>query len=123
MERRVWVKSGVVEAIDARQARLLKLVYEKIVHYYRDLHGTRPCYRHPLSLWRLKKLCNRSHAMVLGAVRFLAHTIPEGSHSEPAIFYDRVVAERNKTHRPYRIFLKEGFNTYVVGGETGGGES
>lgn len=106
MERRVWIKSGVVEAIDARQARLLKLVYEKIVFYYRELHGTRPCFRYPLSLARLKKLCKRSHAMTLGAVRFLAHTIPEGSGVDPLIFYDRIAAEKNKTHRPYRIFLR-----------------
>lgn len=44
MERRVWIRSGVVEELDARQQRLLHLVLDRIEFYYRELHRTRPCY-------------------------------------------------------------------------------
>ena len=107
MERRVWVRSGVVEELDARQARLIHLVLEKIQSYYRELHGTRPCYRYPLSLSRLMKLCNRSSQSVTLALRILANTIAQGSDAAPPVFYDRVHAQKNKTHRPYRIFLRK----------------
>ena len=106
MEKRVWIQSGVIEELDEKQARLMRLVMEKIRLYYRELHGTRPCYRHPLSLSRLMKLCNRSGATVASALRILANTVPQGSTEEPPIHYDRVSAERNKSHRPYRIFLR-----------------
>jgi hypothetical protein len=43
MEKRVWIKSGVVEELDERQLRLLHLVHEKIMFYYQKLHRTRPC--------------------------------------------------------------------------------
>ena len=46
MEKRVWIRSGVVEELDQRQARLLELVYEKIVFYYAKLYRTRPCYQY-----------------------------------------------------------------------------
>ena len=36
MEKRVWVRSGVVEELDARQSRLIHLVLEKIHLYYRE---------------------------------------------------------------------------------------
>jgi hypothetical protein len=107
MERRVWVRSGVVEALDAKQSRLIHLVLEKIQLYYRELHATRPCYRYPLSLSRLMKLCNRSSQSVTLALRILANTVPQGSHAEPPVFYDRIAAEKNKSHRPYRIFLRK----------------
>ena len=107
MEKRVWVRSGVVEELDARQSRLIHLVLEKIQLYYRELHGTRPCYRYPLSLYRLMKLCNRSGQSVTLALRILANTVPQGSQAEPPIFYDRIAAQRNKAHRPYRIFLRK----------------
>lgn len=106
MEKRVWIKSGIVEELDAKQVRLIHLVFEKIVHYYRHLYRTRPCYEHPLSLSRLMKLCNRGGATVSLALRYLANTVPAGSHEMPAVFYDRVHAQKNKTHRPYRIFLR-----------------
>jgi len=107
IEKRIWIRSGIVEDLDEKQARLLRLVLEKIRLYYRDLHGTRPCYRHPLSLSRLKKLCNRSNQAVTSALRFLANTVPLGSDAEPPVFYDRVGAMKNKSHRPYRIFLRQ----------------
>ena len=107
MERRVWVRSGVVEELDAKQSRLIQLVMEKIQLYYRELHGTRPCYRYPLSLSRLMKLCNRSSQSVTLAVRILANTVPQGSHTEPPVFYDRIAAQKNKSHRPYRISLRK----------------
>ena len=107
MQRRVWVKSGVVEELDQRQVRLLELVYEKIVFYYQKLYGTRPCYKYPLSLSRLMKLCNRNSQAVTLALRYLANTVPEGSKAEPVIYYDRVASAKNKSHRPYRIFLRK----------------
>jgi hypothetical protein len=106
LQKRVWIRSGIVEDLDAKQVRLLNLVHANIEFYYRELHGTRPCYRHPLSLSRLMKLCNRSSFAVSTALRYLAHTIPFGSHTEPPIYYDRVSAVKNKSHRPYRIFLR-----------------
>jgi len=106
MEKRVWARSGVVEELDARQSRLIHLVLEKIQLYYRELHGTRPCYRDPLSLSRLMKLCNRSSQSVTLALRILANTVPLGSHAEAPVFYDRIAAQKNKSHRPYRIFLR-----------------
>ena len=106
MERRVWIKSGVVDELDERQQRLLRLVLEQIEFYYRELHGTRPCYRYPLSLSRLMKLCRRSSYAVTLAIKYLANTVPEGSAAQPPIYYDRTAAERNKSHRPYRIFLR-----------------
>ncbi len=107
IERRVWVRSGVVEELDQKQSRLIRHVYEQIVHYYRHLYRTRPCYQHPLSLSRLMRLCHRNSHAVTTAIRYLANTIPEGSHTEPVLFYDRGQAQRNKTHRPYRIFLRQ----------------
>ena len=106
MEKRVWIRSGVVEELDARQSRLIELVLEKIRFYYRELHGTRPCYRYPLSLSRLMKLCNRSSQSVTLALRILANTIPFGSHTEPPVFYDRTHSQKNRSHRPYRVFLR-----------------
>lgn len=106
MQKRVWIKSGVVEELDQRQVRLLELVYEKIVFYYEVLYRTRPCYQYPLSLSRLMKLCNRNSQAVTLALRYLANTVPEGSKPEPVIFYDRVGSVKNKSHRPYRIFLR-----------------
>lgn len=106
MEKRVWIKSGVVEELDEKQTRLLNLVLEKIRYYYQQLYQTRPCYQYPLSLSRLMKLCNRSGSSVSMALRYLANTIPVGSKAEPPISYDRVASQKNKSHRPYRIFLK-----------------
>lgn len=107
MEKRVWIKSGVVEELDAKQQRLIHLVHEKIVFYYRHLHRTRDCYKYPLSLSRLMKLCNRGGATVSLALRYLANTVPAGSHEQPPIYYDRARAQKNKSHRPYRIFLRK----------------
>jgi hypothetical protein len=110
LEKRVWIRSGVVEELDARQSRLIELVLEKVRFYYRELHGTRPCYRYPLSLSRLMKLCNRSSQSVTLALRILANTVPVGSLTEPPVFYDRVAAQKNKSHRPYRIFLRRKYD-------------
>jgi hypothetical protein len=106
LQKRVWVKSGVIEVLDEREVRLLELVYEKIVFYYRHLHRTRPKYQYPLSLSRLMKLCNRSGSAVRTALHYLANTTPLGSHTGTPIYYDRVQSVRNKSHRPYRIFLR-----------------
>lgn len=106
MQPRIWIRSGVVEELDERQLRLLRWVYDQIVFYYDELHGTRPCYRHPLSLSRLMKLTKRSGCVVVNALRYLAHTVPVGSTAEPPIYYDRGQSVRNKSHRPYRIFLR-----------------
>jgi hypothetical protein len=103
----VWIRSGIVEELDKKQVRLLNLVHEKIVFYYKELHGTRPCYCYPLSLSRLMKLCNRSSHAVSTALRYLANTVPAGAYIEPPIYYDRISAMKNKSHRPYRIFLRK----------------
>ena len=107
IQKRVWIKSGVVEELDGKQVRLLDLVYDKIVLYYRELHGTRPCYRHPLSLSRLMRLCRRNSYVIGTALRYLANTVPVGTQSEPPVYYDRVSSMKNKSHRPYRIFLRK----------------
>jgi hypothetical protein len=96
----------VVEELDAKQEQLIRLVYDKIVFYYRELHGTRPCYRYPLSLSRLMRLCRRSGHAVATALRYLANTVPEGTDTLPLVYYDRQQARKNKSHRPYRIFLR-----------------
>jgi hypothetical protein len=106
MEKRVWIKSGVVEELDEKQVRLLNLALEQIEHYYKSLYQTRPCYQYPLSLSRLMKLCNRSGSTVGMALRYLANTVPLGSQNQPPIHYDRISAFKNKSHRPYRIFLR-----------------
>jgi hypothetical protein len=106
MQKRVWIRSGVIEELDVKQARLLDLVFEKIVFYYGELYGTRPSLKHPLSLSRLMRLCKRSGSAVSLALRYLANTVPVDSDKEPPIYYDRVSAKRNKSHRPYRIFLR-----------------
>ena len=104
--KRIWVKSGVIEVLDDRDITLLNLVYENIAYYYKHLHGTRPCYQYPLSLSRLMKLCNRSGTAVRKAIMYLANTIPVGSYEGTLIYYDRVQSMKNKSHRPYRIFLR-----------------
>ena len=107
IQERVWIKSGVIEALDQRQIALLKHVQEQIEHYYRELYQTRPCFDYPLSLSRLMKLTNRSGSSVTAAIRYLANTIPAGSSERPTISYDRISSERNPSHRPYRIWLRE----------------
>ena len=107
IQKRVWIKSGIVEELDERQAGLLVLVYEKIVFYYRHLYRTRPCYQYPLSLSRLMRLCNRSSQAVTLALRYLANTVPANSNSAPPVYYDRIASQKNKSHRPYRIFLRQ----------------
>ncbi len=106
MEKRVWIRSGIVEELDVRQSQLLAVVYDQIVFYYQKLYRTRPCYQYPLSLSRLMKLCNRSGHAVTTALRYLANTVPVSSKGRPAVFYDRLAAQKNKSHRPYRIFLR-----------------
>ena len=107
MQTRVWIKSGVVEELDEKQVRLMNLVYEKIVFYYQKLYRTRPCHRYPLSLSRLMKLCHRSGHAVATALRYLANTVPLGAaDTQPPIYYDRAHAQKNRSHRPYRIFLR-----------------
>lgn len=107
IEKRVWIKSGVIEELDAKQQRLVQLVHEKIVFYYRELHRTRPCYRYPLSLSRLMRLTKRNSHAVTTALRYLANTIPAGTDEVPPVFYDRLAATKNKSHRPYRIYLRK----------------
>lgn len=108
MQKRTWIRSGIVEELDIRQQRLLALVLERIRHFYRELYRTRLCYQHPLNLRRLAKMCRRNNAAVLGAVRILANTVAEGQ-AEPEVTYARGRSERNKSHRPYQIFLRTTF--------------
>lgn len=115
IEKRIWIRSGIVEELDERQTRLLKLVLEKIQYYYTHLHRTMPRFKHPLSLSRLMQLCNRSSHVVSMALRYLAHTVPFGSNQEPVIYYERRGSEKNKSHRPYRIYLRrESMTEYIT---------
>ena len=107
IQKRIWIRSGIVEDLDRRQVRLLELVQSKIELYYGQLYQTRPCFRYSLSLSRLAKLCRRSDATIASAIKYLANTVPVGSSARPAIYYDRVPSERNPSHRPYRIFLRK----------------
>lgn len=107
IHKRVWIRSGIIEELDEKQVRLLELVHAKIVFYYTDLHGTRPCYRYPLSMSRLMRLCRRNGQAVSTALHYLANTVPVGSESEPAIYYDRARGGKNKSHRPYRILIRD----------------
>lgn len=106
IEKRIWIRSGIVEELDQRQLKFLDFVLDKIKYYYRELYGTRDCYRHPLTLTKLSKLCNRNTTSVTSAVRILANSIPYGSGIDPPISYDRIKSLRNNTHRAYRIFLR-----------------
>jgi hypothetical protein len=102
-----------VEELDNKQTRLLRLVYEQIAFYYEELYRTQPRYHYPLSLSRLMKLCNRNSHAVSMALRYLANTVPLGSKAEPPIHYDRKSSARNKSHRPYRIFLRKSMTDYI----------
>lgn len=93
--------------MDCRQSKLLEFVLERIRYYYRELYRTKPCYQYPLTLFRLKKLCGRNSVSLVNAVRMLANTVPLGTDEEPPIYYDRIKSEKNKCHRPYRIYLRK----------------
>ena len=100
MQRRTWIKSGIVEEFDSRQTGLQDLVLSKIKSYYSELYQTRSIYRYPLSLSKLARMCNRSKPMVLSAVRVLANSKADNEDQCP-IFYDRISSGRNASHRPF----------------------
>lgn len=106
--KRDWIRSGIIEELDGRQNRLLELVLEKIKYYYSKIYG-KPGNKYPLSIGKLMRLTKRSGSVVVLAVKTLAHTIPKGSDEDPPIYYDRIKAKGNSTHRPYRIFLRKRF--------------
>ena len=106
MMNRRWVGTGMVEAFDARQTKLLELVLEKTRNYYRDLYETRPCYRYPLNINRLMRLCKRSGIRVLMAVRILSNSVDVDSEEEPPLIYERTQCDKKHMHRPYRIFIR-----------------
>lgn len=114
MRERKWLGTGMIESFDARQQRLLDLVLEKVRHYYAELHETRDCYRYPLTLSRLMKLCNRSGSRTLMAVRILSHSVDAGKETAPPLIYERTASKNNAAHRPYRIFLN------TTAGQNGG---
>jgi len=107
MKQRKWLGTGYVESFDIRQQRLLDLVLETIRHYYAELYETRACYRYPLTLSRLMKLCNRSGLRTLTAVRILSYSIDTETEAEPPLVYDRVSLQNNAMHRPYQIYLRK----------------
>ena len=107
MKQRKWLGTGYVESFDLRQQRLLDLVLEQVRIYYAELYETRYCYRYPLTLSRLMKLCNRSGLRTLMALRILSYSVDVESESEPPLVYERASSQRNATHRPYRIFLRD----------------
>lgn len=102
MKARTWVRSGIVEDFDVRQQRLLDLVHDRIAYYYRELHGTRPCYAGALSLSRLMRLCKRNSLAISLAVKILANSVEDGQRAPP-IWYERVRSERHAAKRYYRI--------------------
>jgi len=106
MRQRKWIGTDSLESIDVRQQRLLNLVLQKVRYYYAELHQTRDCYKYPLSLSRLMKLCNRSGTRTLMAVRILSHSYDVELEREPPLYYERVSSSKNPMHRPYRIFLR-----------------
>ena len=104
--RRIWIRSGNVLELDKREVRFLDFLYSKIVHYYTVLYGTEPRYLYPLSISTLKKLCRRNSLAITKGIFILANTIVDGTDGEPPIYFDRVKSEKNPTHRPYRIYLR-----------------
>ena len=106
MRHRKWLGTGMVESFDVRQQRLLDLVLEKVRHYYEELHETRDCYRYPLTISRLMKLCNRSGSRTLMAVRILSHSMDIESETAPPLVYERDPSQNNALRRPYRIYLR-----------------
>lgn len=111
MRQRKWLGSGIVESFDKRQQRILELVLAMVRYYYRDLYETRDCYRYPLSLSGLMKLCRCNGPRALAAVRVLTHSVDLESESEPPLIYERMVSQRNPMKRPYRIFLRNPHQT------------
>lgn len=106
MRARRWLGTGMVESFDVRQQRLLDLVLEKVSYYYSELYEARDCYRYPLTISRLMKLCNRSGSRTLMAVRILSHSIDVESEVEPPLAYERDPSQNNALRRPYRIYLR-----------------
>jgi hypothetical protein len=106
MKQRKWLGTGYLESFDVRQQRLLDLVLETVRYYYAELYETRDCYRYPLTLSRLMKLCNRSGLRTLMAVRILSFSIDMESELVPPLMYERDPSERNAMRRPYRIYLR-----------------
>lgn len=106
MKQRRWLGTGYIESFDIRQQRLLDLVLEKVRHYYAELYETRDCYKYPLTLSRLMKLCNRSGLRTLMAVRILSYSIAMESEFEPPLIYERDSSSKNAMRRPYRIYLR-----------------
>ena len=106
MKQRRWLGTGYIESFDVRQQRLLDLVLDKVRHYYAELYETRDCYRYPLTLSRLMKLCNRSGLRTLMAVRILSFSIDMESEFEPPLVYERDQSQKNAMRRPYRIYLR-----------------
>lgn len=106
MRQRQWVGSDIIETLDIRQQRLLDLILQKIRLYYSELYQTKDCYRYPLSLSRLMRLCNRSGTRTLMAIRILSFSFDIESEHEPPVYYDRAQSPKNPTRRAYRIFLR-----------------
>lgn len=106
MNKRRWLGTGMIETFDVRQQRLLDLVLNKVRHYYAELFGTRECFRYPLTLSRLMKLCNRSGLRTLMAVRILSHSMDRETEKEPPLVYERDPSQNNAMRRPYRIYLR-----------------
>lgn len=106
MRQRKWLGTGMIESFDVRQQRLLDLVLEKVCFYYAELFETRDCYRYPLNLSRLMKLCNRSGLRTLMAVRILSHSVDIETESQPPLVYERDPSQNNAMRRPYRIYLQ-----------------
>lgn len=106
MRERRWLGTGMVESFDVRQQRLLDLVLKQVRYYYSYLHEARDCYRYPLTVSRLMKLCNRSGSRTLMAVRILSHSVDVETETAPPLAYERDPSQNNAMRRPYRIYLR-----------------
>ena len=104
MQRRMWIRSGIIEELDVKQERLLVHIEEVIQSFYGQSLERRGL--HPLTVSRLMRLSKRSGSSVTAALRLLANSIPEKTTERPRIYYDRIRSEKNASHRPYRIFLR-----------------
>lgn len=80
---------------------------ENVRFYYDKLYKIATRYRYALTLSRLCKLCKRSASSVDLALRFLPNSVVMDEEEQPPLVYERVSVRRNRSHRAYRIWLRE----------------
>jgi len=98
MKKRIWLGTGIVEILDKRQTALLDLVLSEVRRYYEE--STRYGITKPLNLTTLAKRCQRSHGVIINAVRLLANSV-EVNQRIPPLTYKRL--DYSQYRRPYVI--------------------